>query len=164
MTEDPPLLLPAAPAAPAARDLGAARRICFNLRALGMALVPVALLVLDGAAVERVELYFESKIEVLLLSLVLEVYLDVVVSVSREGREVATSEYLDLDELLDDRELTLSSLLSEVVERGDAAGDAAGELSFTLLVSNVIRLLRVVTLSSDLSASYRELLDEYLDV
>lgn len=163
MTEDPPLLLPAAPAAPAARDFGAARRICFNLRALGMALVPVAPLLLDVAAVERVELYLESKIEVLLVSLVLE-YLEVVVSVSREGREVATSEYLDLDELLDDRELTLSSLLSDVVERGDAAGDAAGELSFTLLVSNVIRLFRVDTLSSDLSASYRELLDEYLEV
>lgn len=129
-----------------------------------MALVPVALLALDVAAVERVELYLESNTEGLLVSLILEVYLEVV-SVSLEGREVATSEYLDLDELLDDLELTLSSLLSDVVERGDAAGDAAGELSFTLLVSNVIRLLLVDTVSSDLSA-YRELLvdDEYLEV
>lgn len=134
------------------------------MRALGMALVPVALLALDVAAVERVELYLESNTEGLLVSLILEVYLEVV-SVSLEGREVATSEYLDLDELLDDLELTLSSLLSDVVERGDAAGDAAGELSFTLLVSNVIRLLLVDTVSSDLSA-YRELLvdDEYLEV
>jgi hypothetical protein len=130
-----------------------------------MALVPVALLAPDVAAVERVELYLESKTEVLLISLTFDVYLELVVSVSREGREVATSEYRDLDELLDDRELTLSSLFSDVVERGDAAGDAAGELSFTLLVSNVIRLLRVDTVSSDLSA-YLELLlvDEYFEV
>jgi hypothetical protein len=130
-----------------------------------MALVPVALLAPDVAAVERVELYLESKTEVLLISLTFDVYLELAVSVSREGREVATSEYRDLDELLDDRELTLSSLFSDVVERGDAAGDAAGELSFTLLVSNVIRLLRVDTVSSDLSA-YLELLlvDEYFEV
>ena len=149
---------------PAARDLGAERRICFNLRALGIALALVEPFALD-VAVERVELYLESNTEVLLVSLVLEVYLEVVGSVNREGREVAASEYLDLEELLEDRELTLSSLLSDVVDRGDAAGDTEGEESLILLVSNVMRPLLVDTFSSDLSASYRELLlDEYFEV